>query len=403
MKQILYFGEYGCTTGFANVTKELFDEWTKQKDIFITVYALNNHKEKPYTDENYKNVFVIPVGARPQSEAEDHLGRKSFLKLMYNLDFDLLFCLGDVEMMASIDEHIRIIKKTKRKENRKNFKSIFYFPIDSYAIKKALVSLDFFDEIVTYTDYAKNHIKEFYSENSKVYKNIKTLPHGCDKRFYNKDVTDLKKQMFGDKFVFGSINRNSARKDMSTLLMAFQKASIPNSVLYLHCNPKDNFGMDLFNVCDRIGLEVGKDVFFPENFSENIGYDIEQLNDVYNTFDCFVTTTTAEGWGLTVTEAMQTETLVICPLHTSLTEITNFGKNVIPITQFEEVIYYRDLDKIRYKSRVEFVVEALLKAFFMDDSEKTTKILEAKNFISQKYQWKKTADSFMKLIRKHIG
>jgi glycosyltransferase involved in cell wall biosynthesis len=36
----------------------------------------------------------------------------------------------------------------------------------------------------------------------------------------------------------------------------------------------------------------------------------------------------AEGWGLTITEAMAVKLPIICPIHTSISEITNDGKLV---------------------------------------------------------------------------
>jgi glycosyltransferase involved in cell wall biosynthesis len=64
--------------------------------------------------------------------------------------------------------------------------------------------------------------------------------------------------------------------------------------------------------------------------------------------DCFITTTTSEGWGLTVTEAMATKTLVICPKHTSLAEITDNGANTLNFMYSQQMVFVNDMEKIRH-------------------------------------------------------
>jgi glycosyltransferase involved in cell wall biosynthesis len=107
-------------------------------------------------------------------------------------------------------------------------------------------------------------------------------------------------------------------------------------------------GINIYRLCERVGLEVGKDVIVPKDYSENKGYSVEELNKIYNSFDCFITTTTAEGWGLTVTEAMATKCLVICPKHTSLTEITNNGENTLNFMFSQQAVFVNDFEKIRF-------------------------------------------------------
>ncbi len=55
---ILFYGDFNCTTGFGNVSKKLIDNWSKNKNFNITILAINDLTEKLY---NYKeNVVVIP-------------------------------------------------------------------------------------------------------------------------------------------------------------------------------------------------------------------------------------------------------------------------------------------------------------------------------------------------------
>lgn len=299
---LLFYGDFNCTTGFGNVSKKLIDNWSKNKNFNITILAINDLTEKPY---NYKeNVMIIPCLA--VDEKKDGYARLELLRILYSHDFDVFFALNDIEVLNSMTEHLANVKKERMKANKKKTKYILYTPIDSEPRPSDCVVLDLFDEIITYTEYAKAVLKPIVKES--IWKKIKVIPHGIDtKVFYPIDNSfennRTKEQIFrkSDVFVFGSVNRNSARKDLGTLMIGFamfKHTSQANAVLYLHCNPQDRMGIDCYRLSERLGLEVGKDIFFPKDFNENNGISESELNKIYNTFDCFITTTTAEGWGL---------------------------------------------------------------------------------------------------------
>ncbi len=355
IKNLLFFGDFGCTTGFGNVSKELVDEWSKDKNLNISVFAINNFAEAPY---DYKeNVKVLPVMTLSESK-KDVYCRIEFLKVLYQNDFDVVFFLNDIEIFNEMGEHILNVKIQKKKENKRNFKSMVYFPIDSEPRPVDLKILSFFDEVITYTEYAKSVLKNLTTNAN--FKKIKVIPHGCNTTdFYplsESEKLEAKLELLGEAgtaetFLFGTVNRNSARKDLASLILGFATFKHNNqvdAVLYLHCNPLDPSGINIFRLCERIGLRFGIDVLVPKQHSENKGCDNVQLNRIYNAFDCFITTTTAEGWGLTVTEAMATKTLVICPKHTSLTEITNDGDLTLNFMFKQPAVFLNDFEKIRF-------------------------------------------------------
>lgn len=352
---LLFFGDFGCTTGFGNVSKELIDNWSKDKNLKITVFAINNFNEAPY---DYKdNVKVLPAMTLSDSK-KDVYCRIEFLKVIYQNDFDVIFCLNDIEIFNEMGEHLLNVKKEKKKENRKSFKTMVYFPIDSEPRPFDLKILNLFDEVVTYTEYAKSVMKPLTTEEN--FKKITVIPHGCNTtEFYplnDAEKLEAKLELLGDAgdaetYLFGTVNRNSARKDLASLILGFatfKHSNQVNAVLYLHCNPLDPSGINIYRLCERVGLRVGKDILFPKEHCENKGCDSVQLNKIYNALDCFITTTTSEGWGLTVVEAMATKTLVICPKHTSLTEITNDGDLTLNFMYMQPAVFVNDYEKIRF-------------------------------------------------------
>lgn len=405
---VLFFGDFNCTTGFGNVSKQLVDNWSKDKKLKLTIFAINDFSKKAY--QYADNVMVIPALSISETK-KDVYCRIEFLKLLFENDFDVLFCLNDIEIFNEMGEHLQKVKSEKRKQNKPNFKSIVYFPIDSEPRLNDLKILPFFDEVVTYTEYAKNVMKPLISETQ--LKKIKVIPHGCDTTNFfplnDFEKAKIKKEKFGaDKFVFGSVNRNSARKDLASLIIGFAMFKHKNqadAILYLHCNPLDPSGINVYRLCERVGLNVGKDVIVPTNFNENNGVSESELNKIYNSFDCFITTTTAEGWGLTITEAMATKTLVICPKHTSLAEISDNGLNTLNFMFEQQSVFINDFEKIRFTTNPKEVLTLLEVAYNLkNESDELKDMVKAK--IENAYKkvfgmkWETIAKKFKDLIYK---
>jgi len=384
IKNLLFFGDFNCTTGFGHVSKELIENWAKDKSLKIVVFAINDYGKEPY--DYLPNVKVIPAMSTVLEDEpkDDVYCRLQFLRILMHNDFDVVFCLNDIEIFNEMGEHLRTLKNEKRKQNKPNFKSIVYFPIDSEPRPVDLKILDFFDEVVTYTEYAKRVMTPLTTASNA--KKIKVIPHGCNtKDFYPLSAEEklkAKLEILGEgkeeTFLFGTVNRNSARKDLGSLILGFstfKRNSQPNAVLYLHCNPLDPSGINIYRLCERLGMQVGVDIIFPKQHSENKGCDNSELNRIYNALDCFITTTTAEGWGLTVTEAMATKTLVVCPLHTSLNEITDFGENSISFMFNQANIFVNDFEKIRFTTNPHEVTNLCGIIYNLKNDEEEVKLI----------------------------
>jgi glycosyltransferase involved in cell wall biosynthesis len=408
---LLFYGDFNCTTGFGNVSKQLINSWSKNKNFNITILAINDLSEKPY---NYKdNVMVLPCLAI--DEKKDGYARLELLKILYSHDFDVFFALNDIEVLNSMTEHLANVKKERAKANKKKTKYVLYTPIDSEPRPSDCEVLHLFDEVITYTEYAKAVLKPLIAES--LWKKIKVIPHGIDTEvFYpipfELENRETKELIFGrdDVFVFGSVNRNSARKDLGTLMIGFamfKHTSQADAVLYLHCNPKDKMGIDCYRLSERLGLEVDKDIFFPKDFNENNGISEYELNKIYNTFDCFITTTTAEGWGLSIVEAMATQKLVVAPKHTSITEITDNGNNAFCFKFMQRAVFVNDFEKIRFISNPEEVAQVCGIVYNLQNETEevqgqVNEIIEnAYNHVT-KWKWKDIAKKFEQIILKLI-
>jgi len=402
-KTVLIHADWNCATGFGMVMKKLMEQWLKNENWIFFILGINDPTGKEY--EEHERIYVFP--ALPNDDNNEPFGRIKLLQKLYLLNVDYLFCLNDPEVLNPIGKELDKINKKKKKQGRKQFKSVAYMPVDSEIRPVDADKLAWFDEICTYTHYAKVNFQNVLKKS----KEIHVVPHGMDPKDFFEDKKGrekARKKLLGknhnDKFLIGTVNRNQPRKDVGTLLLSFKEflKSEPEAILYLHMNPTDSVGLNIERACSRIGLKYRTNVLVPKDFNENEGVSLKELNDIYNAMDCFVTTTTAEGWGLTVTEAMATKTPVVCPLHTSLPEVTGLG-NVFGYTNLEERFFVHDYEKVRYVSDPMVVAHNIFKVYEMLNGNSkakqklSKKVHEAQKFI-YKRQWKQIADYMFNLF-----
>jgi glycosyltransferase involved in cell wall biosynthesis len=393
-KKVLCLFDYGCNTGFSTVSTNIKREIKNhfKESIHFDICAINYHGE-PYQEKD--GSFV--VSASKSAPKWDDFGRFGFLKLLKEYEYDGIFILQDLAVVRPIIEHLKFIKDEKRKNNQKSFKSIFYFPVDCSLFPKSVEGLEFFDTLVTYTEFGKKEVIKFKPE---LKTKIKVVPHGTNiKEFYplpKDDVKTFRDSYFGknaDKFIITNVNRNQTRKDIPTTIFAFWelknmckiKGLQREPFLYLHMKEKDPMGWDLDLLLSQTTLVKDVDYKIMET-NDALGTSVETLNAIYNASDVFLTTTLGEGWGLTITEAMATKKPIVCPIHTSLSEITNFGNWVYGIHEFVMVCNTTD-NTIRYQCDYMDVAHTLshLMSVFADTYGETYKDCQRK--IEQAYQW----------------
>lgn len=399
-------------TGFATVSRNVISGLVKEfgKDVMFDMVAINNFSEEAYMDEN--GVFVM--SAKLSDPKKDDFGRNHYLKCLAEGNYDATLIMQDLGVVQPIVQVMKHIKLTKQKENKKQFKSFFYFPVDCNLIKALTKDLEFFDTLATYTNFGREEVCRFRPE---LRKNIKIINHGNNNGAYypiHKEERDIFREEYfedkeKDKFIISVINRNQPRKDIATSIFAFQELKErwqhdKKPFLYLHMNPSDPMGLDLRALMLQTNLEEYKDYMFPPRHIENHGATEAQLRSIYNASDLYLTTNLGEGWGLTVTEAMACELPVVAPLHTSITEISNNGKNIYPITEFIPVCLQSD-NLVRQMSFIDNVVDMMeeaVKDILTNSDVPQEKVNNAREYVKTKLDWKYLVPKFVTYIKELI-
>lgn len=432
MPQVLCYFDYACQTGFSTVTHNLMKRLPKylgpqwKFDIIAINYLGQEYRET-------KQITVIPAEKQAIDKKVDiTFYRDSIVRLLSERDYDFFFCLQDLQIISPIYSWLIQIKNKKPK-----IKWIYYFPVDSkphfYNVLVDIMigyveyhtGVDFFDEIVTFTNYGKKQIEEVYELHrpeklEEISKKIKVIGHGNENEFYplpKDEIIRFKNEFFGEnKIVIGQVNRNNPRKDFPTSMNAFTQVKKgfeeiyhKDLIYYCHTNPNDEKdGFNLLEIAASLGFNNG--IYWPniERWN-NGGFDKKWLNQLYNSLDIFFTTTTAEGWGLTVMEAFCCKIPVIAPIHTSLKELTLNGNLCLsPINEFEPTIFRWDNNYWRDKCTIDNTIMSLNYGLYYLEKEleepgstEIQKCLNRAFSFAKSFDWDNIAEKWTKIFIKN--
>lgn len=229
-----------------------------------------------------------------------------------------LTCI-DFDRLASVFDEI------KKTQLITKFTWVNYYPLD----RQKMLSLEkrFFqlpDINIGITKHAQNWATEIGV------KGVGQIYHPIDASEFpfisKKDKEEFRVKYFGenykDNFIVGSVNRSTWRKDPARTIQAFAEfyKNNPDSMLYMHGSRKTFQGADLYEIAVNFDL-TSKQIRFPEGLHETYGFNKQALNNVYSTFDVFVTSSMGEGFGYTTVEALLTETPIIAPHNSSFPEL----------------------------------------------------------------------------------
>ena len=148
---------------------------------------------------------------------------------------------------------------------------------------------------------------------------IKYVPHGLNHKNFrplksdDKQVIEFKNQLTGGKdydFVLLFNSRNIRRKSIPDTILAWKlfidglpKEKADKCLFILHTEPVSDHGTDLLAVIDYMFPEENHNIVISHN-----KFSTEQMNLMYNCADGVVLASSAEGWGLSITEALLTGT-----------------------------------------------------------------------------------------------
>lgn len=334
IKILAYCDTPVVSTGFATISRNLLLRLQATSRYDITVWGIN-HYGMPYDHWKYQ----FPIYPAPINDSNDPYGRKGFLKLVEEKDFDILWSLQDPFIMRFLSTNIDKIKASKKTK----FKWVFYSSLDHPPIADWLAILSKADYPVMWNEWA---LQEMTKTRPELRHKFKSIYFGVDtdtfKPLDKKELGDFRNEYFGipqiikpDTFIITNINRNQRRKDWLRTLLAYKqfKKLRPNSILYMHTKVGDDssndFDLDL--VANQLGLKPLLDYTYPDQTKflpgqEYTGIPPDVLNKVYNVSDVIISTALGEGVGLSSYEALAAKRPIVMPNNSALTETMAEGR-----------------------------------------------------------------------------
>jgi glycosyltransferase involved in cell wall biosynthesis len=169
---------------------------------------------------------------------------------------------------------------------------------------------------------------KFGRDQCKEYYNLDTdyIPHAVDTNIFYK-LSDEERNIarakygFQDKFIVGVVARNQGRKMLDRTIKAFKRfcKDKPDAILFMHTDPMDRAGVfDIMSLIRREELQ-NRVIFSGMNFFK--GFDYKQMNEVYNVMDVFLLTTSGEGFGVPIIEAMACQVPIVATNYTTTKEL----------------------------------------------------------------------------------
>ena len=202
-------------------------------------------------------------------------------------------------------------------------KTFFYFPSDGGGgmPKGCIDILNKIDQPIAMAQFGQKQVKDYYN------KDVKHIPHCVDsKGFYplEKEERDKlrKKWGFEDKFIVGVVARNQPRKNLDRTIKAMRLIAdkIPNAILFLHLDPNDP-AQPMWRIPDLVKKFNLENRVVYSGMSAFNGFPQGEMNNVYNVMDCFLLTTSGEGFGIPIIEAMACEIPVVATDYTTTPEL----------------------------------------------------------------------------------
>lgn len=446
IKMLCWMDSPAVSTGFASVARGILNELAKTNKYDIDVIGINDRGG--WKDPEKYPYRIYPARSANEVNGDFH-GRPRLLASILGKDpelkapWDIVFTLNDpfileqplagfgMGTIAFLKQTQEVFKKKAPVQYR--FKIVSYWPIDS-EIKENWVqnSIALADYSVAYSEYGRKEIlradKKLGEKKTHVDNRMSVIYHGVNLEDFHpiseEERQEFRKVFFDGvvqphTFVVGVVARNQQRKDLPRTLKIFKEFQKrrPDSFLYIHAAENDAWG-SLQEYARPLNLELGKDWGVPAGFNPNFGFDIKDVNKIYNAADCILSTSLGEGWGFYNTEAMATKTVVVAPNNTvhpelfgyeptddieDIEELLKSGIRGIPVksgSNLTEFVTQGPSDMERYRPIVN-VEDAVAKLTWVyDNPEKVAQITENAYKWVQNITWKNIAGQWDELLTK---
>ena len=237
------------------------------------------------------------------------------------------------------------------------------------------------------------------------------LPHAVDGELFKPLQRSVRKRIRVDsmgidenKFIFFWNNRNARRKQSGTLIFWFKefldRVGHDKATLLMHTDPHDVHGQNLTHIMEHLGLNEGQLYFSTAKMPP------EKLGEVYNSVDCTINISDAEGFGLATLESLSCGVPIIVNMTGGLQEQVTDGENWFGIgiePSSKAIIGSQDVPYI-YEDRInkEDFINALTQMYEMSPEERSSLGMAGREHVLKNYNFDKFNNDWIKTIDETI-
>lgn len=295
-------------TGFGQQTRGVMN-YLHSTGKFEVVHIAWNYSQQPFKkivfdDDEEINFKTIPGG-------RDNYARDILQDTIRNEQPDIVWVLLDTFMLYPWVLNIDFTPA----------KTVFYYPSDGgYFPLNCEQVLRKFDYPVAMARFGQKQVKKLHNIDAH------HIPHGVKtdlfKPFSEEEKKKWRKHWKVDgKFIVGVVARNQPRKNNQALLRSFAKFAEGKDdvLLCLHMDMFDPVAnTNLWELVKRYKLENKVQATGIKWFS---GFTNDEMAALYNVFDIFLLTTTGEGFGVPLIEALSCGIPIVATDYTTTPEI----------------------------------------------------------------------------------
>lgn len=392
-RRVLWIGDAGCHTGFGRVTHSIGDRLVEKFDHDINVLAIN-HRGDPW-DTRMK---LWPAMLRAPG---DVYGFARTIEMLEQVMPEVIVMVNDQDMILKY----LYGNKFDKTGILAHFAPIMaYMPVDGINNPPAWQLLGESITRVAMTKFGQNLMPGselvYHGVDTSVYypvspKHTITTSGGVvitSKR-------DAKRALGYDPdgFLVLRVDRNSIRKNFPDTWRALVPLArkYKDIQVHFHCQAKK----DYYEFPELLSREpdVANQFFFPDERTHNtyVGWPDNDLAVLYNAADIFVSTSWAEGFGLTIAEAMACGVPVIAQDCSSITEVVGPGGVLVPPLRLMAVPTGQD----QWIPDVGLFTEAIEKLYLSKGARRDLG-RKAREHVEANFSWDTAADQFNDLIER---
>lgn len=416
MARILWHSDAGSHTGFGTVTHNIGERLVRDYGHDIHCLAVNYKGD--HVDTNLK--LYLPT----KLERLDVYGQSRIVEMLGAIEPDVVVILNDPHVIRKFqwannwDTERILLRYRPWLPQKVLFPSedgdllapilaetpavLAYMPVDGINNPTVWDDLAITTQPVLMSSWGKTWLPGapvvYHGVDTKMFRPAAMEPYTASNgtEVYDKRTA---KQALGydpDGFLVVRVDRNSERKDFA----ATWKALVPvmrrhqDIQVHFHCKPTGELGVELPQLFSRAD-DVADRFYTPGNHNTSQGWPITDLAVLYNAADLFVSTSHAEGFGLTLAESLACGVPVIAQDCSAITEVVGPGgiliepNGLITITQGQD----------HWLPDIPLFTEAI-EELYLDGIKREKLGISGRDHVEGRFSWDVAAQQFDQLIRK---